>query len=101
MLHSRPTKCLRFVLFTVLAGAQWQGQARADDEAASAGNGNARDTRRGPSAVSYAFDDDLVAGDTVGSGGEILHVRPQKQRESLVRVRTSFVPELYQSVENL
>ena len=55
----------------------------------------------GADTVAYSFEDDKVLGDTVRPLGEIMAVRKRPQRESLVRARRSFVPELLQSVEAL
>jgi hypothetical protein len=63
-------------------------------------SGSARAEEPGDT-VSYAFDDDKVLGDTVNPLGEIMTVRKRPARESLVRARQSFVPELLKSVEAL
>jgi hypothetical protein len=55
----------------------------------------------GGSATSYNFDDDLVQGDLVRPDGENLMVRRRGARESLIKIREHFVPELLKSVENL
>ena len=52
-------------------------------------------------ATSYDFEDDLVQGDLVRPDGENLMVRRKGARESLIRVREHFIPELLKSVENL
>ena len=52
-------------------------------------------------ATSYDFEDDLVQGDLVRPDGENLMVRRRGARESLIRIREHFVPELLKSVENL
>lgn len=49
----------------------------------------------------YAFDDDLVRGGVPGPGGEVLHVRRRRDRESLIRIRDQFIPELLKSAEDL
>ena len=55
----------------------------------------------GGSATTYDFDDDLVQGDLVRPDGENLMVRRRGARESLIKIREHFVPELLKSVENL
>ncbi len=55
----------------------------------------------GGSTTSYNFDDDLVQGDLVRPDGENLMVRRRGARESLIKIREHFVPELLKSVENL
>ena len=55
----------------------------------------------GPAATTYDFEDDLVQGDLVRPDGENLMVRRRGARESLIKIREHFVPELLKSVENL
>jgi hypothetical protein len=55
----------------------------------------------GGAATTYDFDDDLVQGDLVRPDGENLMVRRRGARESLIKIREHFVPELLKSVENL
>jgi hypothetical protein len=55
----------------------------------------------GGSATTYDFDDDLVQGDLVRPDGENLMVRRRGARQSLIKIREHFVPELLKSVENL
>lgn len=52
-------------------------------------------------ATAYDFEDDLVQGDLVRPDGENLMVRRRGARESLIRIREHFIPELLKSVENL
>jgi hypothetical protein len=52
-------------------------------------------------ATRYDFEDELVAGDLVSPFGELLSVRRRGARASLVTVRTSYVPELLRSIEDL
>ena len=52
-------------------------------------------------ATSYDFEDDLVQGDMVRPDGENLMVRRKGARESLIKIREHFIPELLKSVENL
>ncbi len=63
-----------------------------DDKGGAAAGGN---------ATSYDFEDDLVQGDLVRPDGENLMVRRRGARESLIKIREHFVPELLKSVENL
>lgn len=51
--------------------------------------------------TAYSFEDELVTGDQVNPNGEILHVRKRGQRESLIRARTHWVPELLKTAEDL
>ena len=49
----------------------------------------------------FNFTDELVRGDLVSPYGESLHARRRRPRETLIQVRSHFVPELYKSVEQL
>ncbi|MFI5306114.1 MAG: hypothetical protein ACHQ53_02105 [Polyangiales bacterium] len=49
----------------------------------------------------YDFEDDLVLGDTVEPDAEVLYARRHGSRESLVRPRLHFIPELLKSGEDL
>ena len=54
-----------------------------------------------PVPVEYGFDDELVTGDLIRPDGEDVHVRRRSMRASLVEVRSTYVPELLKSVEDL
>ena len=49
----------------------------------------------------FTFEDDKVGGSLRSGNGEVLTVRKRRDRESLVRVRTHFIPELLHSIEAL
>jgi hypothetical protein len=84
-----------YVMFlAAVSGLGLLAQAPAQAQDARAGKA------QGP-ATAYAFDDHLVGGDGVAPDGEVLRVRPRKDRESLVRVRTDFLRELFKTVEDL
>jgi len=51
--------------------------------------------------TTYDFEDDLVEGDLVRPDGELLSVRRNGRRSSLIRIREHFVPEMLKSVEDL
>jgi len=57
--------------------------------------------QEGGGSTTYDFEDDLVQGDLVRPDGENLMVRRRGARESLIKIREHFVPELLKSVENL
>ena len=57
--------------------------------------------QEGDNTTSYDFEDDLVQGDLVRPDGENLMVRRRGARESLIKIREHFIPELLKSVENL
>ena len=62
---------------------------------------SAQDAAGGDNTTSYDFEDDLVQGDLVRPDGENLMVRRRGARESLIKIREHFIPELLKSVENL
>jgi hypothetical protein len=49
----------------------------------------------------YTFDDDPLAAGGFGPNDSTIRVRPRAARTTLIRPRTSFVPEMLKSVENL
>jgi hypothetical protein len=49
----------------------------------------------------YTFDDDPLNAGGFGPGDATIRVRPRAARTTLIRPRTSFVPEMLRSVENL
>jgi hypothetical protein len=51
--------------------------------------------------TAYHFDDELVTGDGANPNGEVLLVRKRRDRESLVRARTHWVPELIKTADDL
>jgi hypothetical protein len=85
-------KRLLLIGFVMLAMAAPAAAQEAEPPPAGGGDGN---------TTSYDFEDDLVQGDLVRPDGENLMVRRRGARESLIRIREHFVPELLKSVENL
>lgn len=49
----------------------------------------------------YTFSDDPLNAGGFGPGDATIRVRPRAARTTLIRPRTSFVPEMLRSVENL
>ncbi|MEN9579284.1 MAG: hypothetical protein RJA70_2293 [Pseudomonadota bacterium] len=49
----------------------------------------------------YEFDDDPINAGGFGPNDATIRVRPRAARTTLIRPRTSFVPEMLKSVENL
>ncbi len=88
----------KITLFAVFAALTMFSSASvyAQDHPAAGGGG-----RAGGDATTYDFDDDLVTGDLVRPDGELLNVRRRGQRNSLIRIREHFIPEMLKSVENL
>ena len=50
---------------------------------------------------SYSFTDDPLSAGGFGPNDATIRVRPNAVRNTLIRPRTSFVPEMLKSVENL
>jgi hypothetical protein len=49
----------------------------------------------------YSFSDDPLSAGGFGPNDATIRVRPNAVRNTLIRPRTSFVPEMLKSVENL
>jgi|SRR6478672_6828557 hypothetical protein len=83
---------LGVVLTTGLAAAQAAGGAPA---APAAGGGGKSE------GYGYEFSDDPLNAGGFGPNDATIRVRPGPVRTTLIRPRTSFVPEMLKSVENL
>jgi hypothetical protein len=70
----------------------------ASAQAAPAAGGDKKADDKG---YSYSFDDDPLAAGGFGPNDATIRVRPGAVRTTLIRPRTSFVPEMLKSVENL
>jgi hypothetical protein len=85
-------------LFSGLAAAillMLSASARAQDAApAAAGAGAGGD-------YGYKFEDDPLSAGGFGPSDATIRVRPGPVRTTLIRPRTSFVPEMLKSVENI
>jgi hypothetical protein len=93
---SRARQLTRWLaLFSVLAATPSAALAESLVEEEPADDGKEGDVTR------YAFDDDLVRGGAPAPDGEVLHVRRRRDRESLIRIRDQFIPELLKSAEDL
>ncbi len=55
----------------------------------------------GDDGYGYTFDDDPLNAGGFGPNDATIRVRPRAARTTLIRPRTSFVPEMLKSVENL
>ncbi len=67
------------------------GAAAATTTDGSGGNGD----------YGYKFDDDPLSAGGFGPADATIRVRPGPVRTTLIRPRTSFVPEMLKSVENI
>jgi hypothetical protein len=88
------------VLGTLLLVAS---QSFAQAPAAGGGGGAAAttDSSGGNGDYGYKFDDDPLSAGGFGPADATIRVRPGPVRTTLIRPRTSFVPEMLKSVENI
>jgi hypothetical protein len=84
---------LSVVLISGAASAQAAGAAAPP---AGGGGGGGKDQGYG-----YEFSDDPLNAGGFGPNDATIRVRPGPVRTTLIRPRTSFVPEMLKSVENL
>ena len=68
--------------------------------AAFAQAGAVKDTKS-DEGYGYEFDDDPLNAGGFGPNDATIRVRPRAARTTLIRPRTSFVPEMLKSVENI
>ena len=85
-----------FVLSTASAAFAQQAPGGGGAAAAKATGGGGKDEGYG-----YEFSDDPLAAGGFGPNDATIRVRPGPVRTTLIRPRTSFVPEMLKSVENL
>ena len=78
------------------ASAAFAQQPGGGAPAAKATGGGGKDEGYG-----YEFSDDPLAAGGFGPNDATIRVRPGPVRTTLIRPRTSFVPEMLKSVENL
>lgn len=62
---------------------------------------NAQDKFSDDDGYGYEFDDDPLNAGGFGPTDATIRVRPRAARTTLIRPRTSFVPEMLKSVENI
>jgi hypothetical protein len=79
---------------TPSAFAQGKGAAPAAGGGAAAAGGK-------DEGYGYTFADDPLSAGGFGPNDATIRVRPNAVRNTLIRPRTSFVPEMLKSVENL
>lgn len=85
-----------FLLMTSSAFAQAPAPGGAGGAQPKASGGGGKDEGYG-----YEFSDDPLAAGGFGPNDATIRVRPGPVRTTLIRPRTSFVPEMLKSVENL
>ena len=88
--------------FLLLSSATAFAQAPAPGAAAPGGAGPKASGGGGKDeGYGYEFSDDPLAAGGFGPNDATIRVRPGPVRTTLIRPRTSFVPEMLKSVENL
>jgi hypothetical protein len=75
--------------------------ASAQAGGAGAGAPAAKDAGKSDEGYGYEFDDDPLNAGGFGPNDATIRVRPKAARTTLIRPRTSFVPEMLKSVENI
>ncbi|HVJ15461.1 MAG TPA: hypothetical protein VM686_08470 [Polyangiaceae bacterium] len=81
-------------VFTFASAAFAQGVKDIEGGGAAAGGG-------GDEGYGYQFEDDPLAAGGFGPNDATIKVRPKAARTTLIRPRTTFVPEMLKSVENI
>ncbi len=74
-------------------------QSFAQDAPAATSTGGGGD--KGSGDYGYKFEDDPLSAGGFGPADATIRVRPGPVRTTLIRPRTSFVPEMLKSVENI
>lgn len=95
---------MKRILFGVVAAAFLLSTASAFAQQPGGGGGGAKATGGGggkDEGYGYEFSDDPLAAGGFGPNDATIRVRPGPVRTTLIRPRTSFVPEMLKSVENL
>jgi hypothetical protein len=90
--------------FLLLSSGGLESSAFAQAPAPGAGAGGAPKAAGGggkDEGYGYEFSDDPLAAGGFGPNDATIRVRPGPVRTTLIRPRTSFVPEMLKSVENL
>jgi len=76
-------------------------QSFAQDAAGAAGGAGGAGGSGGNGDYGYKFEDDPLSAGGFGPADATIRVRPGPVRTTLIRPRTSFVPEMLKSVENI
>lgn len=103
MTRTKPSKWVLSGLIAASLGLL-SSQALAQN---AAGGGGATDTGAaaggsgGSGDYGYKFEDDPLSAGGFGPADATIRVRPGPVRTTLIRPRTSFVPEMLKSVENI
>ena len=102
---TRQARLVKLALTTVgVVGALLLASSAALAQGAQAGKpaaGAAAGGGGGNEGYGYEFSDDPLSAGGFGPNDATIRVRPGPVRTTLIRPRTSFVPEMLKSVENL
>jgi hypothetical protein len=85
----------------LLLSAQSFAQDAAGAAGAAGGAGAGAGGSGGNGDYGYKFEDDPLSAGGFGPADATIRVRPGPVRTTLIRPRTSFVPEMLKSVENI
>jgi hypothetical protein len=85
--------------FLAIALVTTSGASRAQD--AAGGGATTTGDKTGNGDYGYKFEDDPLSAGGFGPSDATIRVRPGPVRTTLIRPRTSFVPEMLKSVENI
>jgi hypothetical protein len=88
----------RFVLSVLVSGSALLITQVASAQTTGGNGVSTTDTKEG---YGYNFTDDPLSAGGFGPNDATIRVRPGPVRTTLIRPRTSFVPEMLKSVENL
>jgi hypothetical protein len=94
MKHSNKRLAGGFVMVALMLLSSQSYAQDAPAAGGAAGNGASGD-------YGYKFEDDPLAAGGFGPSDATIRVRPGPVRTTLIRPRTSFVPEMLKSVENI
>ncbi|MEB2322620.1 MAG: hypothetical protein OZ921_08905 [Sorangiineae bacterium] len=94
---ARTSKRIAFIVVALGASALVASTAFAQPK----GGAGAKASDSGDEGYGYTFDDDPLNAGGFGPNDATIRVRPRAARTTLIRPRTSFVPEMLKSVENL
>jgi hypothetical protein len=103
MTRKKPTQTKKWVLSALIATglALVSVQAFAQDASGGAGVSSTGGDSGGNGDYGYKFSDDPLSAGGFGPADATIRVRPGPVRTTLIRPRTSFVPEMLKSVENI
>jgi hypothetical protein len=91
----------RWLLGGIVAGTLVLVSAQSFAQDAPAAGGAGAGANGGNGDYGYKFEDDPLSAGGFGPADATIRVRPGPVRTTLTRPRTSFVPEMLKSVENI